>query len=71
VYSGKAVSLIVPSQTGYLGILAHHAPLAACLKEGRITLRNDARATSTYELKGKGVIEVLNNRATLLLDTDL
>jgi F0F1-type ATP synthase epsilon subunit len=40
IYEGKATSLIVPSELGYLGVLADHAPLVAKLSEGKITIRN-------------------------------
>ena len=68
-YDGEAVSLVVPAQLGYLGILAHHAPIIAQLKPGTITVKDSADKVSTFELKSGGYMEVSGNRATLMLDS--
>lgn len=67
LYTGKVVSLVVPSQTGYLGVLANHAPLIANLTFGRITTRDDAGNNRVFHVKESGVIEVLRNDVTILL----
>lgn len=69
IYSGKIESLIVPSQSGYAGILANHAPFVAVLKTGVITLRDNLGHSTVFNLSGKGLIEVLKNKATLLIDS--
>lgn len=67
IYAGEAVSLVAPSESGYLGILAFHAPLAAKLKSGVITFKDSAGLTKAIETKQTGYLEVLRNNVTILL----
>jgi F-type H+-transporting ATPase subunit epsilon len=67
LYEGQASSLIVPCQSGYLGILADHAPLAGRLAAGKITLRQPEGKVSVIDSSPEGFIEVLKNQATILL----
>jgi F0F1-type ATP synthase epsilon subunit len=67
IYEGKATSLIVPSELGYLGVLADHAPLVAKLSEGKITIRNSEGGSTLVDSSAGGFLEVLQNQATLLL----
>lgn len=68
-YQGHATSLIVPAEFGYLGVLAHHAPLLVNIVRGTITVRDSAGSTRTFRCPGKGFLEVAKNVATLLLDS--
>ncbi len=63
----KCVSLVVPSELGYMGILADHAPLVANLAKGRIVLRDGSGKTEEFLSPGKGFIEVLNNEVVIIL----
>ncbi|MEW6239138.1 MAG: ATP synthase F1 subunit epsilon [Candidatus Omnitrophota bacterium] len=67
VYSGEVESLIAPGALGYLGILAHHAPLLTPLTEGTITIRDAQEETKTYWVKG-GILEVANSEAVILAE---
>lgn len=67
IYEGKAISLIVPSTSGSLGILAEHAPLVAKLSGGKITLRTREGNSSVIGSSPGGFLEVLKNQVTLLL----
>ena len=69
LYKGKVFSMIAPAATGYLGVLANHAPMVTTLGSGTITLREESGSTKTIDFKGKGFLEVLNNEVTLLLET--
>ena len=69
VYEAEASSLIVPAQMGYLGVLAHHAPIIAQLKPGTITLRDPHGKTTNFNLKSNGFLEFSENKATLLVDS--
>lgn len=69
VYDGSISSLIAPGEMGYLGILANHRSIVAKLGPGKIIVKDDKGASSTYLSAGSGFLEVLNNRATLLLDS--
>lgn len=68
-YEAKASSLVVPAEFGYLGVLAHHAPIIARLVPGTIAVRNSSGKTTTFTGRGNGFLEVSDNRATLLLDS--
>ena len=67
IYEGEAVSLIAPSESGYLGVLAGHAPLVARLTSGKITLRLSTDKISVIDASAGGFLEVLKNQVTLLL----
>jgi F-type H+-transporting ATPase subunit epsilon len=68
-YEGEAASLVVPAALGYLGILAHHAPIVAGLTPGKITLRDAAGKITDFTLKSNGFLEFSGNKATLMLDS--
>ncbi len=68
VFSGKITSLVAPGALGYLGILAHHAPLVTTLVPGKVTYRDPQGHTATLQSTGAGLLEVYHNEATLLAD---
>ena len=57
-----------PGSEGYLGVLAHHAPLITALRPGRIEVRLVTGETRTFAVSG-GFLEVSGNCATVLADT--
>ena len=63
----KAISLVVPSELGYMGIMANHAPLVANLAKGKIILRDGSGKIEEFSSLGKGFIEVLNNEVVIIL----
>ena len=67
IYEGEVISMIVPSESGYLGVLADHAPLAAKIKPGIITLKDMAGKTTSISVEAQGYLEVLRNKTTALL----
>ncbi|MFA6217948.1 MAG: F0F1 ATP synthase subunit epsilon [Candidatus Omnitrophota bacterium] len=67
IYEAEVVSLMVPAETGYVGILADHAPFAANLITGRITVREISGKSVVFNAQGKSFLEVLANKATLFL----
>lgn len=62
----KVTSVIAPGESGYLGILAHHAPLITILKEGKLTVKAGT-AEEIYKIS-PGVLEVFKNQAIILVD---
>jgi F-type H+-transporting ATPase subunit epsilon len=64
----EVTSLQVPGSEGYLGVLAHHAPLITALRPGRLDVRDAKGAMRSYAVGG-GFLEVSSNRATVLADT--
>ncbi len=73
VFSEQVESLIVPAYEGFLGVMAHHAPLVALIKPGPLWLRKSAedvlpsRNEEVFACSG-GILEVRENVATLLAD---
>lgn len=63
----QVVSIIAPGTEGYLGVLAHHAPLITALQPGKLTVRTAEVETHVYALSG-GFLEVSRNHAVVLAD---
>lgn len=61
-------SIIVPGAKGYLGVLAHHAPLITPLLPGKITIRRNGQSEDEIMAVSGGFLEVANNVATVLAD---
>lgn len=67
-FAGQVSSLVVPGAEGYLGILAHHAPLITPLAAGNLELRFPDGRTALYYVSG-GFLEVSRNKAIVLADS--
>ena len=68
VIDEEVESAVFPGTEGYLGVLAHHAPLITGLKPGKLTVRGTDGETRVYFVAG-GFLEVSNNRANVLADS--
>ena len=69
IYTGDVYGIQLPGVSGSFEVLDRHAPLVSALKTGvlKILLDNKGKSTS-YNITG-GFIEVLNNKATVLLES--
>ncbi|MCX8035741.1 MAG: ATP synthase F1 subunit epsilon [Candidatus Sumerlaeia bacterium] len=67
VFDEDVTSIIAPGTVGYLGVLAHHAPLLTTLEPGRLTVRRGDHVRQ-YRISA-GFLEVRNNVATILCDS--
>ncbi|MEY2595975.1 MAG: synthase subunit epsilon [Bacteroidota bacterium] len=69
IYAGEVYGIQLPGVSGSFEVLDRHAPLVSALKTGvmKILLDNKGMSTS-YKITG-GFIEVLNNKATVLLES--
>ena len=56
-------SIIAPGAAGYLGVLAHHAPLLTTLGDGRLTVRR-GEEINEYRVSG-GFLEVNLDRVVI------
>lgn len=63
----EAVSLVAPGVEGYLGILAHHAPLVTQLGVGELRYKTDEGDEARVAVSG-GFLQVANNRVTVMAD---
>ncbi len=69
IYKGEVISLVAPGELGYLGVLANHAPIIARLTSGRIILKDVLGNREVLNSEGSGFLEVVKNRAVILLDS--
>ncbi len=67
VFDETVTSIIVPGAKGYLGVLAHHAPLISPLVPGKLTIQLQNGDEIIMAISG-GFLEVAGNRATILAD---
>jgi len=68
LFSGETISLIAPGKSGYFGILVDHAPLIANLGPGKIIIKGDGARSTVFDNKGTGILEVLRNEVSMLVD---
>lgn len=63
----QAVELMLPSNSGYIGIMADRQPLLTTLEPGLVTLYDIEDKKKIFGITG-GFVEVINNHVTLLCD---
>jgi len=68
VFDRRVVSLVAPGGLGYLGILAHHAPLLTTLSKGSLSVKESPGREYTFSIDG-GFLEFSANTATILADS--
>jgi F-type H+-transporting ATPase subunit epsilon len=66
----SADAVEVPARNGYLEVLYGHAPLVAVLGPGEIRFHGGEVGERTYSI-GRGFVEVLPERVTILADSAL
>ena len=64
----EVLSVTAPGAEGYLGVLAHHAPLITALRAGKLSIRKTDGQMDHYAVGG-GFLEVADNHATVLADS--
>lgn len=67
IYQAEAKHVRLPAADGYLGIKCGHAPLVTTLTIGEITV--DLEDASRYFAVSGGVVEVLPDKTTVLVET--
>jgi len=68
LFSGEVYGVQLPGVTGLFEVLDRHAPLVAALKAGRLKILKDrTQHVSFFEIQS-GFVEVINNRATVLVE---
>lgn len=67
IFSGTVYGIQLPGTEGSFEILDNHAPIIASLGKGKMKIIKDKTTTELYEISG-GFIEVLNNKASVLLE---
>ena len=67
VFTGDVYGVQLPGISGLFEVLDKHAPLVSALKAGTLKILKDKNATSSYTIQS-GFVEVLNNKATVLVE---
>ncbi len=65
-FSGPAISVTLPGESGDLTILPHHEPLVTTLRPGTITVKEKSGEPKKFPVES-GILEVSGNRAVVLL----
>lgn len=63
LFSGTALSITLPGGSGSFNVLDHHAPLMSTLEKGDILI-DSGKLIFPIE---KGMVQVLNNTVTVLI----
>ena len=69
IFSGLAELVIVPGETGELGIYPRHTPLLTRIKPGSVRLKLPDQAEDTLIYVSGGMLEVQPHVVTILADT--
>lgn len=64
-FDGAALSVTIPTTAGEITVLPNHEPLVATLKKGTVRVK-ESLGDKNFEIDG-GVLEIANNRVTVLL----
>ncbi|MEK7279944.1 MAG: ATP synthase F1 subunit epsilon [Nitrospirota bacterium] len=67
VFEDSVISIVVPGEAGYLGVLADHAPLVTTLRMGRLEVTDRSGQRTSWKI-ASGFLEVVNNSATILTE---
>ena len=67
IFSGDVYGVQLPGIDGVFEVLEKHAPLVSALKNGKLKILKDKSSTTFYNIQS-GFVEVLNNKATVLVE---
>ncbi len=67
LFSGDVFGVQLPGIDGKFEVLDKHAPLVSALGKGNIKVLKDKSSTTNFQIES-GFVEVLNNKATVLVE---
>ena len=67
IYSGTVYGVILPGIAGLFEILDKHAPLVSALGKGNLKILKEKNSSQNFTIQS-GFVEVLNNKATVLIE---
>jgi F-type H+-transporting ATPase subunit epsilon len=67
IFSGDVHGVQLPGISGSFEVLDKHASIVSALKGGKLKILKDKTATISYTIQS-GFVEVLNNKATVLVE---
>lgn len=68
-YNGNCEALVVPAHDGEMGILPHHESMILAIQEGELRYRSPEESQWREAIVGRGIVQVANNRVTIIVDT--
>ena len=68
-YNGNCETLVVPAHDGEMGILPHHEAMILAVQEGELRFRVPGETQWREAIVRRGIVQVANNRVTMLVDT--
>ena len=68
-FSGRCESLAVPAEDGEVGILPHHEAMILAIQEGNLRFKVPEETEWHQAIVGRGILQVANNRVTMIVDT--
>lgn len=67
LFSGEVYGVQLPGISGLFEVLDRHAPVVSALKKGNLKVLVTKNQFENYLIQG-GFVEVLNNKATILVE---
>ncbi len=67
IFSGDVYGVQLPGIDGMFEVLEKHAPIVSALKAGQLKILKDKNSNILYLIQS-GFVEVLNNRAIVLVE---
>jgi len=67
LYSGEVYGIQLPGIDGKFEVLNRHAPIVSALSKGNVKVIKDKNTFTNFAIES-GFIEVLNNKATVLVE---
>jgi F-type H+-transporting ATPase subunit epsilon len=67
LYSGEVYGVQLPGTSGLFEILDKHAPMVSALGKGNLKILVDKKEIQNYSIQS-GFVEILNNKATVLVE---
>ena len=68
-YDGSCEALVVPAHDGEVGILPHREAMILASQEGELRFRIPGETGWHRAVVGLGIVQVANNRVTVVVDT--
>lgn len=69
IFEGRAEFVVLPGESGELGIYPQHTPLITRISPGAVRIKLPDRAEEEFVFVAGGILEVQPNRVTVLADT--
>lgn len=69
IFEGPAEFVVLPGETGELGIYPQHTPLITRIRPGAVRIKQAGSGAEEFVFVAGGILEVQPNRVTVLADT--